>query len=83
MGNSGIVRYLDPLGRIVIPKEIRDLLCFGKDDPIEIIKINNTVILRKYKEGCIFCGNEKEVVKFEGEGVCLKFRRKLGKSWNK
>ncbi len=52
MGNSGIVRYLDPLGRIVIPKEIRDLLCFGKDDPIEIIKINNTVILRKYKEGC-------------------------------
>ena len=76
MNNSGIVRYLDPLGRIVIPKEIRDLLCFG-------IKINNTVILRKYKEGCIFCGNEKEVVKFEGEGVCLKFRRKLGKSWNK
>lgn len=58
---------------------IIDVLSFGKDDFIEIIKNNNSVIIRKYKEGCIFCGRKKEVVMFEGEGVCGNGRKKIGK----
>lgn len=33
---SGIIRRIDPLGRIVIPKEIRKVLHIEDSDPLEI-----------------------------------------------
>ena len=36
MKSTGIVRNLDELGRIVIPKEIRKKLGIEQKDPIEI-----------------------------------------------
>ena len=34
MKASGIVRKVDPLGRIVIPKEIRKVMSINEGDPI-------------------------------------------------
>ena len=45
---SGIVRRIDDLGRIVIPKEIRKSLKISEGDSIEIIVDNNQIILNKY-----------------------------------
>ncbi|POO88702.1 AbrB family transcriptional regulator, partial [Clostridium sp. 2-1] len=58
MKSSGIVRNLDNLGRVVIPKEIRKVLGINEGDPIEIAKVNNDIVLRKYSKGCIFCGSD-------------------------
>jgi AbrB family transcriptional regulator (stage V sporulation protein T) len=49
MKATGIVRRIDDLGRIVIPKEIRRTLRIREGDPLEIFTDNDGgVILRKY-----------------------------------
>lgn len=45
---SGIVRKIDDLGRIVIPKELRKILNFKNNDDIEIKIVDNKIILEKY-----------------------------------
>jgi len=77
MKESGIVRKVDPLGRIVIPKEIRDVMSINEGDPIEIVKDNNGILLRKYKKGCIFCGVDKSTIEFKGNIVCTECRKAL------
>lgn len=79
MKASGIIRNVDPLGRVVIPKEIRKILGITEGDPIEIVKVNNDIVMRKYSKGCIFCGSDEEVVEFNGALVCEGCRKALGK----
>lgn len=54
MKNTGIIRRIDDLGRIVIPKEIRRTLRVREGDAMEIwLDENNGVVFRKYdKVGC-------------------------------
>lgn len=49
MKATGIVRRVDDLGRVVIPKEIRRTLNIREGDPLEIfLDENNGVVFRKY-----------------------------------
>lgn len=48
----GIIRRVDDLGRIVIPREIRRSLKIEEGEPLEIIGLKNGVFLRKVVEGC-------------------------------
>lgn len=49
MKATGIVRRIDDLGRIVIPKEIRRTLRIHEGDPLEIYtESDGTVIFKKY-----------------------------------
>lgn len=48
MKSTGIVRKIDDLGRVVIPKEIRRTLRIREGDPLEIYTDNSAVILKKY-----------------------------------
>ena len=49
MKATGIVRRIDDLGRVVIPKEIRRTLRIREGDPLEIFtEREGSVILRKY-----------------------------------
>ena len=80
MKASGIIRNVDPLGRVVIPKEIRKVMGINKGDPLEIAKVNNDIILRKYSKGCIFCGSEKNVKDFNNVPVCSGCRKSLGEA---
>jgi len=48
MKNIGIVRRIDHLGRIVIPKEVRSRMCIHENDPLEIYIENDKVILKKF-----------------------------------
>ena len=47
---SGIIRRIDDLGRIVIPKEIRRVRGWEEGAPIEIIPDGEDVILRLYSD---------------------------------
>lgn len=50
MKATGIVRKIDDLGRVVIPKEIRRTLGIVEGDPLEIYTDRDGgVILKKYK----------------------------------
>ncbi len=48
MKATGIVRRIDDLGRIVIPKEIRRNMNILDGDPLEIYLEDNRVIFQKY-----------------------------------
>lgn len=49
MKTTGIIRRVDDLGRIVIPKEIRRTLNIKEGDPLEIYVNNNMVCFKNYK----------------------------------
>ncbi|MGE7887707.1 AbrB/MazE/SpoVT family DNA-binding domain-containing protein [Bacillus cereus] len=48
MRATGIVRKVDELGRVVIPKELRDTLGIGIKSPLEIFVDNENIILKRY-----------------------------------
>ncbi|MEW9108251.1 AbrB/MazE/SpoVT family DNA-binding domain-containing protein [Cytobacillus gottheilii] len=58
MKSTGIVRKVDELGRIVIPKELRKTLNIQIKDPIEIFVEDEKIILRKYesRQACLVTG---------------------------
>lgn len=49
MKQTGIVRRIDDLGRVVIPKEIRRSLKIYEGDPMEIFVENGGVLFKKYE----------------------------------
>ena len=58
MRSLGIVRKVDQLGRIVIPKELRNTLQLSTGSPMEIFVEDDKIILRKYSinEACVVTG---------------------------
>ena len=48
MKSTGIVRPIDSLGRVVLPKELRETLQISTKDPLEIFVENDKIILKKY-----------------------------------
>lgn len=46
----GIIRRLDDLGRVVLPKEIRKQLKFNEGDQMEIFSLKDGVYIRKVEE---------------------------------
>lgn len=48
MKATGIIRRIDDLGRVVIPREIRRSLKIREGDPLEILIEKNCVCLKKY-----------------------------------
>ncbi|MGQ0519255.1 AbrB/MazE/SpoVT family DNA-binding domain-containing protein, partial [Bacillus sp. D-CC] len=47
MKATGVIRKVDELGRIVIPKELRDVLGIQIKSPLEIFVEEDKVILQK------------------------------------
>ena len=70
MKATGIVRNIDELGRIVIPKEMRTKMDIKSGDAVEIFVDNGNIILSKYTPNCFFCGSEADVVTFKEKNIC-------------
>lgn len=48
MRNTGVVRRVDDLGRVVIPRDIRKALGIVEGTPLEIYIDNQDLVLKKY-----------------------------------
>ena len=48
MKTTGIIRRIDDLGRVVIPKEIRRNLCIREGDPLELFMDDGMVAFKPY-----------------------------------
>lgn len=70
MKNSGVIRKIDELGRVVIPIELRKKFDMKEKDLIEIYTDNSGVYLKKYEKNCIFCAKTKNLLKFNGKLIC-------------
>lgn len=79
MKSAGVIRRIDELGRVVIPIDMRTLLDISEKDPVEIHVDGSSIILKKYEQKCIFCGNTKKLIDFENKVICEKCINNIGK----
>ena len=70
MKETGIVRKVDELGRIVLPIELRRTLDIAEKDALEIYVDDDTIMLKKYAPSCVFCGNTRSVTKYKEKNIC-------------
>lgn len=70
MKATGIVRPVDELGRVVLPKELRRVMNINQKDGMEIFVENDKIILRKYQPTCVFCDTMDNVINFKGKMAC-------------
>lgn len=72
MKETGIVRSLDDLGRIVLPADLRRHMEFLDNDPVDIYFDSDTksVIFKKHAISCVFCGDRDNIIQFRGKKIC-------------
>ncbi|WP_336766120.1 AbrB/MazE/SpoVT family DNA-binding domain-containing protein [Paenibacillus sp. USHLN196] len=71
--NTGMVRKLDALGRIVLPIELRRTLGIELRDPLEyfVDDSNERLTLRKYRTAeCMFCSSTEGLAYFKDYFIC-------------
>lgn len=72
-----IVRKIDSLGRIALPKEIRNTLNINTNDRLEFLVEEDKIILQRRKFACEYCDSTTNVYNFEGHSVCYKCMEKM------
>lgn len=74
MKSTGIVRRIDDIGRIVIPKEVRSTMHIKEGDPLELYLDGTTLCLKKYNTTELFTevlDDVIDMVKTEELSSCL------------
>lgn len=61
MRATGILRRIDDLGRVVIPKEIRRSMRIREGDALEIFTENDMVCFKRYNPNADFFGEIKSI----------------------
>ncbi len=77
MKKTGMTRPVDELGRVVIPKEIRNNLQIEVKDRLEILLDGDAIVLKKYDPSCMFCGASEQVEDVFGKNICRTCLEKL------
>ncbi len=72
-----VIRRVDELGRIVIPIELRRILELESGQEVELTVQSDTLVLRKFVPGCVFCGEMGQMVIFREKNVCAACLRRL------
>jgi len=70
--STGIVRKIDELGRIVIPKEIRNVLSIHSNDDLEIFIDNMKIVLKKYEKSDNILNYSNNIVNIIDEKLNIK-----------
>ena len=81
MKSVSTIRNLDNLGRITIPKELRESRDINLKDILEIFIDDNKIILRKYQLKCCLCDSPDNTIKFKEKLICRDCIDNLCKRW--
>lgn len=73
MKSTGIVRKLDPVGRVVFPMELRRIMNLKEGDPLEIFMDGDFILLKKYEteRACAVTGKVLSANKEFAPGLIL------------
>ena len=80
MKSTGVLRQIDPVGRLVLPIEIRRVFDIDPKDLLEIYVDGDQIILKKYNQVCALCGETEGLTEFNGKNVCKNCVAKIKKS---
>ena len=81
MKTTGIVRRIDELGRVVIPKEMCRTLYISNGDPLEFSIVGESITIKKYHPVCALCGETGEMLEFREKLICAKCLADLKKDY--
>ena len=79
--DTGMSRKVDELGRIVIPKEIREKFEIKTNDRMDIYVENDVISLVKDSKKCIFCSSTKDLMEYNNKRICNRCMQKLVKKF--
>ena len=77
MKSTGIVRQIDDLGKIVIPRELRETMGLKRRDSMKFYVDEGRIVLEKYDVGCFFCGDLEKTFDFAGITICKNCLEKM------
>ncbi len=77
MKSTGMVKRIDELGRIVLPKNVRLPMGIDTGDSVEIFTDGDKIILRKFESACIFCGEAENVIFYNEKRICASCVEKI------
>jgi transcriptional pleiotropic regulator of transition state genes len=77
MKATGYIRRLDQLGRITLPKQLRNQLKLSGKSKIEMYTEGNAIVLKKYQLKDAFTGDTDDLVEKDGLYISRKNIKKL------
>jgi transcriptional pleiotropic regulator of transition state genes len=69
---------VDQLGRIVLPKSLRNRYQMNEGDPVEILVQGEHIILERYRPRCVFCTSIEQVSDFKDKHICAECAIEMG-----
>jgi AbrB family transcriptional regulator, transcriptional pleiotropic regulator of transition state genes len=66
----GIKRKTDDVGRIVIPKSLREVHNMLPKDPVEIFAIEEGFLVKPYKPSCVGCSGKENLMPVGDSYIC-------------
>lgn len=75
---TGMTRPVDELGRIVLPKELRDSMDIREKDRMEVWMSEDGMVLKKTSVRCKVCGEPaEEMLEVDGCVICRSCARRI------
>ncbi|MCD7741511.1 MAG: AbrB/MazE/SpoVT family DNA-binding domain-containing protein [Ruminococcus sp.] len=70
MKSTGLIRQIDPLGRVVLPTAWRRALGYEPGMYVELFAQGEDIIIKKRRDACFFCNSEEDVQMVLGKPIC-------------
>lgn len=77
---TGILKKVDDMEQLVIPKELLKYLKMKSDDSVEIFVEDDRLILKKYEPSCLFCNSVENTIRYMGKNICQKCLKDMEES---
>jgi AbrB family transcriptional regulator, transcriptional pleiotropic regulator of transition state genes len=65
-----VIRRIDHMGRVCLPREMRQVLAINEDTLLEIILDSEKMVLKKYLPGCTNCAKHEVFKAVGGVRLC-------------
>ena len=69
--DTGVIRSIDKIGRLVIPIELRREMGLNTGEPVHMYVQDGKVVVEKYKKKCFICGQgASSYTTLHGKRIC-------------
>lgn len=73
------IRQIDPQGRLVLPKEIRDRMGIVVGTPLRLSIEGTSVVMKIASPSCFICGKTDSLIDLKEKHICTSCLGKLNK----
>lgn len=77
MKSTGLIKYIDNLGRFKIPRELLESYDIDTLSPIKLSRGRKSIIISKGVNNCIFCNSAEKIQVFKDKFICQECIKKI------